>query len=278
MIDLHSHTDESDGSFRPEALVKAAVEGGLTTLSITDHDTFAGYEKAVPFAQEAGLNLIRGIELNTRYQGRNIHLLVYFPHREPAAAFRQRLVDITAARRERNRLLIEKLQTLGITISLEEVEALGRTLTGRPHFARLLVAKGYAANREEAFNKYLGESGQAFIERESPSLEEAIALAAESEGTASLAHPIRLGKRDHAEEERFIAGLRDIGLPSIEVFHSDHEADDIRRYLMIAEKYGFAYTGGSDFHGEHKPNVRLGHAANGTIPIPDSALAGLRAR
>lgn len=275
MIDLHTHTNESDGSYTPSELVAAASQAGLSALAITDHDTFAGYEKAAPLAQAAGLRLIRGIELNTRHQGRNVHLLAYFPYREPGPRFLLRLDEIIAARRDRNRRLVDKLRSLGVEITLPEVEVLGRTLTGRPHFARLLVSKGYAANRDEAFEKYLGEDAQAFIERESPSLEESLQLVAESGGAASLAHPIRLGKRDHASEEAYLASLRDAGLPAIEVFHSDHSATDIERYQAIAARYGYRASGGSDFHGEHKPHARLGHASNGRTPIPEAALAVL---
>jgi 3',5'-nucleoside bisphosphate phosphatase len=277
MIDLHTHTDESDGTYSPAELVNAAIGAGLNTLAITDHDTFAGYEKAAPIARDAGLNLIRAIELNTRHLGRNIHLLGYFPDGPPSPALLERLRDITDSRKERNRQLIARLQSLGVDITMEDVEAVGRSLTGRPHFARVLVEKGYAANRDEAFHKFLGENGQAYIERESPGLEEAIGLITGSGGTASLAHPIRLGKRNHVEEERFIAGLKSTGLPSIEVFHTDHTAADIERYRTIAAKYGYGYTGGSDFHGDYKPHAKLGHATNGTTPIPDSALEAVRA-
>lgn len=275
MIDLHSHTDESDGSYTPAALVEAAVRAGLNTLAITDHDTFAGYEKAKEPARAAGLQLIQGIELNTRHDGRNAHLLAYFPEAPPSEAFVTELRNITDSRRDRNRALVERLKELGVDIELADVEALGRSLTGRPHFARLLVERGYAANRDEAFKKYIGESGTAYIEREAPTLAAAVQLVLDSGGIASLAHPIRLGKRNAEDEEEFLAGLRETGLPSIEVFHSDHGHADIARYQGIAKRYDYGFTGGSDFHGVHKPGVKLGHAAMGTIPIPDSALEAL---
>jgi predicted metal-dependent phosphoesterase TrpH len=278
MIDLHSHTDESDGSSSPAQLIDAAEAAGLQTLAITDHDTFEGFEKAAPLAQGRSLELIRGIELNTRYADRSIHLLAYFRKSDPAASFVSWLRHLVESRRDRNRSLAAKLRRLGFDIQLEEVEALGRSLAGRPHFARLLVDKGYAASREEAFDKYIGETGRAFVERDSPTLEEAIQMVTDAGGVASLAHPIRIGKRDAGEEEGFIGGLRELGLPAIEVYHSDHSAADIERYRTIAEKYGFAATGGSDFHGSYKPRVRLGYAANGTIPIPDWLLEALPAR
>ncbi len=277
MVDLHSHTVESDGSYTPEELVATAVSEGLTTLAITDHDTFSGYEIAAQ-AGSGGLRLIRGIELNTRQGGRSVHLLAYFVDREPTAKFRRWLDDMVQARRRRNEALAAKLRDLGVDIQLAEVEKLGRTLTGRPHFARVLVEKGYAADRDEAFDKFIGETGRAFVERDAPTLAETLPVVAEAGGIASLAHPIRLGYRDVGREERMLGGLRGLGLPAIEVYHSDHTVPQIERYQALANKYGFRATGGSDFHGSYKPGIRLGYAANGTVVIPDSVTAAFQAR
>jgi hypothetical protein len=274
LVDLHTHTDASDGSMAPEQLVEAALAAGLQTLAITDHDTFGGYERAEAAARRAGLRLISGIELNTRHGGRAVHLLAYFAARRPGPAFRTWLDGLVAARRERNRRLIAKLQTMGVEITLAEVEALGRTMTGRPHFARRLVEKGYARNREAAFAEYLGETGRAFVERDAPSLEEAIRLVAEAGGLASLAHPVRLGT---AIEAGLLADARAAGLPAIEAYHSDQDARVTAHYLALAREHGLAVTGGSDFHGTYKPGWRLGYAANGTIPVPESVLDALPA-
>lgn len=271
MVDLHSHTDESDGSTPPEQLVAMAADTGLTALAITDHDTFAGYEKAKPAAMRAGFDLVRGIELNSKHQGRVVHILGYFLNGDPAPELQRWLNHVLEARRERNRRMIDRLRGLGVDITLEEVEALGRTLTGRPHFAKVLLSKGYVDNREDAFRKYIGEDAIGYVERETVPTAEAIERLHNAGGVASLAHPIRLGIRDAEAEERFIAGLRDSGLTAIEVYHSDHRPADVQRYLGIAEKYGFRVTGGSDFHGDNKPGVQLGKAR-----VPDSVLAGLR--
>src|SRR5215472_1164152 len=153
MIDLHTHTDQSDGTLSPAALVRAAVGLSLEALSMTDHDTLAGYDLAAPVAREAGLDLICGIELSTRLdrqpgepRSRSIHLLGYFPDREPSAEFRAWLSQLQQSRRQRNVSLITKLQALGVDISLHEVQRLGRNLTGRPHFAKVLLAKGYVSS------------------------------------------------------------------------------------------------------------------------------------
>ncbi len=273
MIDLHSHTTESDGTYTPAELVTAATEIGLAALAITDHDTLAGYEAAKPLAEEAGLRLVCGIELSTKLQvpaRKTVHLLGYFPESEPTAEFVDWLLAMQAARRDRNRRLAAKLQSMGVDIRIEEVEALGRSLAGRPHFARLMVRKGYVSNTTEAFDRYLDESAPGYVDRDEPPLQEGIERIQKAGGVSSLAHPIRLGKRDLTEEEELIAHIGGLGLDAIEAYHSDHDEADVRRYLCYAEKYALKVTGGSDFHGDNKPNVRLGQAN-----VPISLLAEL---
>lgn len=284
MIDLHTHTNESDGTYSPPQLVEAALAAGLEALAITDHDTFAGHDQAAPLARARGLDLICGIEVNTRQDHGHdskprhwdVHLLGYFLLEPPSFSFRQWLSDLLQSRRERNRKLVEKLQEMGVAIDLGEVEALGRTLTGRPHFARLLIAKGYAANHEEAFRKYLGESAPGFVRRDSPHTPMGIQQILAAGGLPVVAHPVRLGIRDPKQEEAFIAELCDAGLRGIEVYHSDHLPADVERYAALAKKFGLAVTGGSDFHGSAKPNVHLGTGVNGNLAVPRSVLEKLR--
>jgi 3',5'-nucleoside bisphosphate phosphatase len=275
VIDLHSHTTASDGSYSPFELVQEAKAIGLDALAITDHDNFDGFNEALPHAREAGLNLICGIELSTKLHQSNkktVHLLGYFLSGSAAFGFQDWITGIQAARRDRNRRLAARLQGLGIDVRIEEVEALGGNMAGRPHFARLMVRKGYCANTREAFDCYLDEAAQAYVYREEPLLAEGIQRIREGGGISSLAHPIRLGKRDHVEEEQLIASMCDAGLQAIEAFHSDHKAADAERYLAIARKYGLKITGGSDFHGDNKPNVMLGRGVNGNLEIPTSLL------
>jgi predicted metal-dependent phosphoesterase TrpH len=273
VIDLHSHTTESDGTYTPAELVAAAAAIPLDALAITDHDTLAGYRAAKPLADDAGLRLVCGIELSTKLYTptrKTVHLLGYFPENEPKAEFIDWLLAMQEARRDRNRRLAAKLQSMGIDIHIEEVEALGRSMAGRPHFARLMVQKGYVPNTTEAFDRYLDESAPGYVDRDEPSLEDGIQRIRNAGGVSSLAHPIRLGKRDHSEEEELIAHIGGLGLDAIEAYHSDHDEPDVRRYLSYAEKYGLKVTGGSDFHGDNKPSVRLGQAN-----VPSSLLAGL---
>lgn len=278
MIDLHTHTNESDGSCTPLELVDHALAMGLEALGISDHDTFAGYDQAVEPARAYGLDLVCGIELSVRMKDRprSVHVLAYFLAQPPSVEFRGWVSELLATRRERNLRLVAKLQGMGVPIELSEVERIGRTLTGRPHFARVLIQKGFAANHEDAFRRYFGESAPAFVERQGPEIGAAAAKVAGAGGLAVLAHPIRLGLRDPAAEEALIKELRDGGMRGIEVYHSDHKLEDVRRYAGIAKKYDLVVTGGSDFHGDAKPDVALGTGRNGNLDIPKSVLEVLR--
>jgi 3',5'-nucleoside bisphosphate phosphatase len=279
MIDLHSHTTESDGTLTPEGLIEAAKSAGLEALAITDHDTFAGYELARAYADASGVRLIRGIELSTKMDAgdrRTVHLLGYFLNGEPASDFVAWLKGMQESRRDRNRRLATRLQSMGIDIRIEEVEALGRNMAGRPHFARLMVSKGYVANYREAFDRYLDQSAPGYVDREEPLLAEAIERLRDAGGRSSLAHPVRLNMPSHDAEEKLVARLASQGLDAIEVWHSDHTAEDSERYGGFAAKYGLKMTGGSDFHGDNKPNVRLG-VGPGHLNVPASVLDVLRA-
>jgi predicted metal-dependent phosphoesterase TrpH len=261
LIDLHTHTTESDGTYSPAELVSAAKEIGLEALAVSDHDTFAGYEAAQPYAEAAGVRLLCGIELSTALgnpKERTAHLLGYFFKGPPSDGFRAWILRMQAARRDRNERLAKKLQSLGVDIRIEEVNALGRSLAGRPHFAKLMMDKGYVPNIQEAFRRYLDESAPGYVDREEPLLEDAIRRVRDGGGISSLAHPVRLGKKNHDEEERLIGNLAEAGLQALEAYHSDHTARDSARYLEIAHKYGLKVTGGSDFHGGNKPSIRLG--------------------
>ena len=279
MIDLHTHTNESDGTFTPAELVDAALERGLEALAITDHDTFAGYDQASLRARENGLDLVCGIELSTRLAGQReftIHLLGYFLHEPPSVEFRAWLDEVLAERRDRNLRLIEKLRSLGVEIELSEVEAVGRTLTGRPHFARVLVRKGYARNSEDAFRRYLGETAPSYVERHGPHTALGIQQVIAGGGLPVIAHPVRLGIRNPEAEEAVILELRDAGLGGIEVYHSDHRPNDVERYAGLAKKLDLASTGGSDFHGDAKPGISLGTGINGNLNIPRTVLDNVR--
>jgi predicted metal-dependent phosphoesterase TrpH len=258
-------------------LISDALAARLEALSITDHDTFEGYEAAVPIARKAGLELIRGIELSTRYNGASIHLLGYFIGEEPAPDFLSWLSQMQETRRERNRKLIDKLRQYGIEMTLEEVEKKGRSLTGRPHFARVMVEKGYVPDMETAFREYLDESARAYVERQDPQLSQSIARVRQAGGIPSLAHPVRIFRNDYSKVDALIGEMIPHGLTAIEAYHSDHKPGDVQHYLEVANRYGLAITGGSDFHGANKPRIRLGTGYAGNLAIPYQVLDDLMA-
>jgi len=276
MIDLHSHTTESDGTFSPAELVAEAKRIGLEALAITDHDTFSGYNAAAPFAKEAGLELICGIELSTKFGGATVHMLAYFLDRPPAPEFCSWLEGLLESRRDRNRRLIEKLQSLGVEITLEEVETHGRTLTARPHFARVLIEKGYVNSIQEAFDKYLDEAAPGYVQRQEVPVDEAIRRVAAAGGITSLAHPVRVAKNDWNTLSVWIQKMAVTGMRSIEVFHSDHTPENVAYYQSLAQKFGLAISGGSDFHGANKPSIDLGYGYRKNLNVPYAVLESLR--
>lgn len=280
MIDLHSHTDESDGSLTPKELIDLAKRIGLEAIAISDHDTFSGYEKALPLAQTAGLDLVQGIELNSRLNvngnTRYAHILGYFLLKPPALEFTSWLNETRRERSERNEKLAASLRSAGVDITLAEVETKGRSLTGRPHFARVLVDKGYAKSLQDAFNRYLGEEAPSYVHRESLTTPETIAMVRKGGGIPSIAHPIRLGLNPR-EERTFLMEAKAVGLLGLEVYHSEHSPELQRHYLQLATDLDLLPTGGSDFHGPNvKPDIDLGTGRRGNVHVPLTFLNSLR--
>jgi len=273
MIDLHSHTTASDGTFSPAQLVDEAGRTGVRILGITDHDTFSGYDQALPLARQTGLQLVCGIELSTKLHGHSVHLLGYFLSTDSLGDFRTWISELQASRRDRNVRLVARLRELGVKITLEEVQARGGGMTGRPHFAQLLIEKGYVRNMQQAFDDYLDESAKGYVTRREPQFAEAVQHIRSAGGIASLAHPIRL-REDLAA---ILPELCAAGLNAIEVYHSDHSPEQTALYLQLAKQQGLRVTGGSDFHGAVKPEIRLGTGRDGNLRVPDDLADRLRA-
>lgn len=281
MIDLHTHTTASDGTWTPEQLVLGAKKSALEALAITDHDTFAGYEEARPIAAREGVQLICGIELSTKMappsgtgRPRTVHLLGYFL-RPPDPAMLDWVKSQQAIRHERNLQLCARLAELGVPVTIEEVRERGRSMAGRPHFAAIMVEKGYVSSLQEAFDKYLDEKGAAYVDKHDPSLAEGIRQVREAGGIPSLAHPIRLN-RFGREEEDLIRQMAKMGLQAIEAWHSDQTSRHRERYEFLATRYRLAVTGGSDFHGDNKPGVELGTGRGNNVAVPKKVLERLR--
>ena len=250
------------------------MRAGVTTLGITDHDTFKGFDQAGPVARQAGIELVCGIELSTKLHGYSAHLLGYFlgGGGNGMGDFRSWILDQQAARRDRNIRLVARLRELGFDITLEEAEARGRGMTGRPHFAAIMVEKGYVSDFRQAFDDYLDESAKGYVYRREPQLAEGVRRIREAGGIASLAHPVRV----KGDVPGMMRELVDAGMNAIEAYHSDHTAADTELYLDLAGQYGLHVTGGSDFHGAVKPGVRLG-TGSGNLEIPEDLVERLRA-
>lgn len=277
MIDLHTHTTASDGTLSPAELIREAKQTGVTVLGITDHDTFAGYDEALTQVSgtAAGLDpnveLICGIEIATKYRSQSVHLLGYFLSGCPAG-FRNWIGELQASREERNLLLVDVLRKHGFAISLEEVRAKGQAVIGRPHFAKVLLEKGYVTSIQEAFDGYLDETADCYVPRHEPQLGDCIGRIREFGGITSLAHPVRV----HSDLEAALSELSGRGLDAVEAYHSDHTPADIERFLALANRFGLLVTGGSDFHGSAKPEIRLGTGRRGNLRVPDDIVLRLR--
>ncbi len=268
LIDLHSHTNESDGTFSPAELIAEAQRVGVRTLAITDHDTFAGYDQAVQFSMEAGVHLICGIELSTKWNGTSVHLLGYFFDQTKMTGFRKWILELQTSRKDRNRRLIERLREVGVNITMEEVDARGRGMTGRPHFARVLMDKGYVSSIQQAFDVYLADSGKAYVDRMEPPFAEAVRMIRDAGGITSIAHPVRW----NGDFAGALPALCKTGLHAIEAYHSDHSSEQREHFLFLAKQHGLRVTGGSDFHGAVKPGIQLGTGREENVCVPAEVL------
>ena|ERR1700739_211603 len=275
MIDLHTHTTESDGSLSPGELVQAAIECGLEALAITDHDTFSGYDQAVPYATAMGLDLVSAIELSVCHCNQSVHLLAYFVNGVPVQEFRDWVLQLQNTRRRRNHELVHNLQANGFDITMDEVAARSRTQAGRPHFAAIMLEKGYVNSLQQAFDHYLGETGRCFVRREEPSAAEAIQRILQAGGVPVLPHPYRISSDLELLELR-LAALSELGLRGIEVFHSEHSPCQAIFCEALARRLALITTGGSDFHGDAKPGIHLGTGIKGNLAIPLRILDELR--
>lgn len=272
MVDLHAHTDCSDGTLSPAELVRLAARKGLRALAITDHDTVEGCPLAEPAAVEHGVELIFGVELSAKHCGRAIHVLGYFLWGAPRAEFHKHLAEAQQARNDRNRALADRLQELGFHIELEEVEALGRSQTARPHFAEILVRKGYSRSHGAAFADFLDEGRPAFVPRRDPSAETAVGWIHESGGIASWAHPWRDLERLGQSAEQAFGKARDFGLDAVECYHPSTDPEQSAQLRRATESLGLAISGGSDFHQPCEDRATLGD-----LQIPDEILENLKA-
>ena len=274
VVDLHAHTLASDGSDRPEELVAAAAAAGVGTLAVTDHDTVAAVAEARAAGERLGVEVLAGCEVTATVGDRVVHVLLYGEGLlEPGLADAVELCR--RGRDDRNRAIGERLERLTGVGHADAVEVAGDSVLSRAHFARALVARGAVADVAEAFDRYLSSGRPAYVPAPSVSVTDAVAIAAKAGGVAVLAHPGRLAA---GERDRVLAEAIEAGIDGLEVWHSQHD-DELRRSLAgLAERRGLLTTGGSDYHGRHKPDVRVGSGTGGNVDVPDERLAALRER
>jgi len=279
-IDLHSHSTASDGSLPPAEVAKLAHKTGLRAWALTDHDNVAGLAEAAEAAKGLGVEFIPGVELSAEFpRPGSMHMLGYFVDYNDEK-FRDTLEELKQHRRNRNPRIVTKLQELGMDITMEEVQAKAGgpdAQVGRPHFAAVLIEKGYATTTQEVFDKYLARGRPGYAEKRRLTPKESIDLIHAAGGLAVLAHPFSL-ERDEPQLRQLIAELTEAGLDGLEVHYSKHDQEETRLYLDLAQEFDLAVTGGSDFHGGSKPDIQLGHGKDGNLDLGYELVEGLKAR
>jgi predicted metal-dependent phosphoesterase TrpH len=255
VIDLHLHTNASDGLLTPTELVAYVAMSGVRIFAVTDHDTTDGLNEAAAGAARHAVRLVPGIEITAVDRARDVHMLGYFFDRNDAG-FEQFLAAQRATRIARIIEIARRLDALGMPVDVQSIVDEARRDTsksiGRPRLARAMIEAGYVSSTREAFDTWLGKGCPAFIERAGASPEEVIAIVHRAGGIVSLAHPGRTRIDDR------IAALRDAGLDAIEVYHSDHDPAMVTTYLAMARQLDFLVTGGSDFHGDPTHGIEPG--------------------
>ena len=276
-IDLHLHTTASDGVMSPSEMVRYAKARGLRAIAITDHDTIEGLEEGLAEGERIGLEVIQGIEISAEHSPGSMHLLGYFfDINHPL--LNERLAYLQKARAERNPKIVANLNRLGIRITYDEVvKASGGGQVGRPHFAQILLEKGYVRTFQEAFERFLKKGAPAYVDKLRFTAKEALHFICEANGVAVLAHPNTLGMNGDSKLEGLLLRLVEYGLKGIEVFYPEHSPPEVAHYKRLAEQYGLVMTGGTDYHGLERSDLNIG-VGRGEMKIPYSIVENLRNR
>lgn len=273
-IDLHVHSNESDGTLTPAEVVALAKEQGLSAIALTDHDTIGGLPAARQAAVEAGIELVPGIELSTDYNGTEVHILGYYVDTENSV-FLQQLNHFRTGREERNRKMTEKLQNIGFDITYEALTAaFPDSVLTRAHFARYLTDHGMVKDMDTVFRKYIGNNCSCYVPREKITPFAAIDLIHAGGGLAYFAHPV-LCHMNYDRLDAFIKAMKECGLTGLEAVYSTYMPGDERNMRRFAAKYDLLISGGSDFHGSNKPHIKLG-TGKGNLHIPYEFLQNMK--
>lgn len=270
MIDMHIHTTASDGTDTPKDTVKKAAEIGLIAIAITDHDTVSGVSEAMETGKQYNIEVIPGIEISADYNGTEVHILGYFinpcsPELKPALDW------VVTDRNMRNEHIIKKLSDDGYDISLTELKEKHKgTVLGRPHIAEHLLNKGYVNSIQQAFDEFLAEGKPYFLPRTYLPINKAIDVICSAGGVAVIAHPLQYGFND-SELHSFLLTAKRFGAVGIETIYSKYTETETEYLMQLAKDLNMFKTGGSDYHGTRKPNIKMG-IGTGKMNVPDSYL------
>ena len=273
MIDLHTHSNKSDGSFTPAELIDLAVQKGITYIALTDHDSIEGIDEAKRRAEEISsssdtkISVIPGIEFSTDWNGRDVHVVgLNIDHTNKE--FVGKLDFFLDSREGRNRKMAENLRNVGIGISYDALlKSFPDSVLTRAHFARYLYEYGYVRSTHEAFERYLGPDAPCYVPREKITPVQAVEMTLMAGGIPVLAHPLIYKFGDEKLRE-LIAEMKEYGLVGIEAMYSTHSSEDEEYIKALAKECGLKISGGSDFHGTNKPGIDLGTGC-GNLDIPE---------
>ena len=273
-IDLHVHSNKSDGTYTPSELVDYALQKGLSAFALTDHDTTDGLEEAAAYAENKPIEVIPGIEFSSENEGKDIHVVGLYINYD-APAFQARLKSFVDSRINRNIKMCRNLQEAGIDITFDKLcaENPGAVIT-RAHYAAYLTEHGYVTSRAEAFSKYVGDNCKYYVPREKITPAQAVELILQAGGVPILAHP-PLYHMGNERLDALVGVLKQAGLMGIEAFYSSYSNQDERDMLRLAKKYDLLLSGGSDFHGDNKPGLDLG-TGYGKLFVPFEILEKIK--
>lgn len=273
-VDLHVHSNASDGTFTPTQVVEAALTAGLSAMALTDHDTVAGVSEAIEASRGTSLELIPGTELSCVYQGTEIHILgLYINWQDPLLC--ESLEQVRLVREKRNMEMLKRFQEAGFPITIEELNGGNPdTVITRAHFAKVLTQKGYAKDMSAAFKKYLQYGGPYCIKKEEMTPERAMELLTHADAIPVLAHPMQY-HFGYQQVEDLLNYLKAMGLKGVEVYHPSSNQCQSGKLLNLANRLQLCPTGGSDFHGLNKPDIQIG-TGRGNLRVPQALLDNLK--
>lgn len=275
MIDLHTHSTASDGTDTPAKLVEKALDRKLEALALTDHDTIAGLDEAEETARGKNIHFVRGCEISTSTDLGEMHILgLWIP--DECDILDNFLTHLREQRQSRNEKMLARLRALGFDIHMSELKYIAKHSIGRPHMATALMAKGYVESTDEAFAKYLGENGKAYVPKVAPTPAQAARILSGLGATVAIAHPL-LRPLPREWLENTVENLAKNGLGALEVWHTSQNENETGYLSRLAKKFGLGLTGGSDYHGENKPGIGLG-TGTGSLDIPLQVYENLLAR